>query len=233
MKKFIIFIVIIIILGLGVFIGYKMLDKDDNSLKKIFNKETYAEYKAGDRVIFGDTDWYVMYDSNKDSDYVTLINDGIMYLYDEDIVNVLDTIYEISDLRKYLENDYLKELGEDNFVEIHGYKVRLLNKDDMDSLIKYEYDEDNDEYKILECPDYICDLNWSYATMIDTNTNKEYVDAYNNVSDIEDLNDEYLLHLKYYNVNFDTKGFKLQSLVDDVTLFVRPVINVYKNSLEE
>ena len=62
---------------------------------------------------------------------------------------------------------------------------------------------------------------------------KEFVDVYNNVNDIEDLlYGDYTLHLKYYNVSSTYEKHMLVSLVDDATLFVRPVINVYKSSLK-
>ena len=233
MKKIIICIIILIIIGLGIIFGYKLLSKDNSDIKNIFSnsKDTYPKYKAGDLVEFNDSDWYVMYDSDEKSDYVTLINSGVMYLYDEKIINTLDTVYEISTLRNYLENEYLKELGEDNLVEVYGYKVRLLNKDDIEKLTQYEYNDELDEYKITDCPEYICDINWTYATMIDTKNDKDFVDVYYNINDIEDLNDEYTLHLNYYNMTLEDGNFKLQSLVDDATLFVKPIINVYKKSL--
>ena len=233
MKKIIICIIILIIIGLGIIFGYKLLSKDNSDIKNIFSnsKDTYLKYKAGDLVEFNDSDWYVMYDSDEKSDYVTLINSGVMYLYDEKIINTLDTVYEISNLRNYLENEYLKELGEDNLVEVYGYKIRLLNKDDIEKLTQYEYNDELDEYKITDCPEYICDINWTYATMIDTKNDKDFVDVYYNINDIEDLNDEYTLHLNYYNMTLEDGNFKLQSLVDDATLFVKPIINVYKKSL--
>ena len=43
---------------------------------------------------------------------------------------------------------------------------------------------------------------------------------------------DYTLHLKYYNVSSTYEKHMLVSLVDDATLFVRPVINVYKSSLK-
>ena len=68
--------------------------------------------------------------------------------------------------------------------------------------------------------------------MIDTNINKEFIDVYNNVSDIENIMfDDYTLHLRYYNLASTYNTYKLESLVSDASLFVRPVINVYKNNL--
>ena len=231
MKKKIILIIILIIIVVAIIVGINIFGKKDSPIKNIFNKETYSEYKSGDTITFKDQEWYVLYDSDKNSDYVTLISADILYLGDEGIEKVFNEVYEISSLNKYLTSTYLDNLGSDNFIEIHGYKVRLLNIDDINNLTKYTYDEENDEYIINECPEFLCLPNASFATMIDTK-NKEFVDTYTNVDDIEDpVSEDYILHLKYYNLQSTYETSKLQSLVNDTSLLVRPIVNVYKKSL--
>lgn len=237
MKRYIIIIVLLIILGLGVYVGIEYVGGEDVSIKKISNaKDTYEEYKVGDLVSFKDEEWYVMYDSDKDTDYVTLISSNILSLDELGIDTVVKGIYETSDINKYLKEEYAKELGEENLFEKNGYKVRLFNKEDLDFLIDSEsitYDEDNDEYIISECPEFVCLTNTFYATMIDTNDSVELYDVYYNVDDVEDMKyEDYTLHLKYYNITSTYDTYKVNSLVNDTTLFVRPVINVYKKSLE-
>lgn len=232
MKKKVIIIIVAIILIVGlIFVGFNIFNPKNETFKKIFHKETYAEYHKGDVINFKDQEWYVLYDSDKNTDYVTLLSADILYLADEGIENVFNEVYEISPLNKYLEGDYVKQLGSDNLVEIHGYKARLLNMDDLKNTVSYDYDEDEDEYTLTDCPDYICLPEVTYATMIDT-ADKEFVDVYTNVNDIEDpIFGDYTLHLKYYNLTSTFETAKLESLVDDASIIVRPVINVYKKSL--
>lgn len=233
MKKYIILVILLIILGCGIFVTCTVLDNDTPSIKKIFTKKEYKPYKAGYVVEFANERWYVLHDSNKDTEYVTLISSNIMYLDNEELSYVIGGIYETSAINNYLSNEYVKELGSKNFVEVNGYKARLFNQDDFNTLVDSVYNEETDSYDIQSCPEYICLTNTSFATMIDTNLEKEFVDVYNNVNDIEDLlYGDYTLHLKYYNVSSTYEKHMLVSLVDDATLFVRPVINVYKSSLK-
>lgn len=232
MKKYIILIILLIILGCGTFIVFNVLNDNNPTIKKMFNKEDYKEYESGDVVSFANERWYVLHDSSKEKEYVTLISSDIQYLDDEKLAYVSSGIYETSAINKYLSNDYIKELGSENFIEINGYKARLFNQDDFDKLIVAQYDEDEDSYILEKCPEFVCLTNTYYATMIDTNNDKEFVDVYNNIGDIEDLlYGDYTLHLRYYNISNTYDTHSLDSLVNDATLFVRPVINVYKSSL--
>lgn len=232
MKKYVILIIILLILIVGVFVGYNLINKEDTNINNIFETKKYDSYKSGDLVNFNNEKWYVMYDSSDDVNYVTLISSGVMVLEDEHLSTVISGIYETSKINEYLEKDYVKLLGEDKLIEINGYKARLFNQDDFENLIDAQYNETNDEYIINECPEFICLTNTFYATMIDTNINKEFIDVYNNVSDIENIMfDDYTLHLRYYNLASTYNTYKLESLVSDASLFVRPVINVYKNNL--
>lgn len=231
MKKTLVVCLVVIILTLGCYSFLSnIFSKEDNSNKKEKGQNRYAEYKAGDIVDFYDDSWYVMYDSDGKSDYVTLFSSKISFF--EEIPTVIDGIYETSDIKEYLENTLAEKYGKENLVEKNGYSIRLFNEDDMKELMEVEYDKSTDSYKILECPNYIC-LNYTFfATMIDTNRRFEQVDVYNKLSDV-DYDEEYLFHLKYYNVVGNDNEFKLESVVNDTTLFVIPVINVLKTSLIE
>lgn len=232
-KKKVICVILLIII-IAVSFTFIISSNNDSKIVKILKNKVYETYKSGDIVNFNDEKWYVMYDSDKNDDYITLISKDILYLEDSNLSLAIDGIYETSSINEYLKNDYTKSLGEEKLVEKNGYSVRLFNEDDFKNLVDATYNEKNDEYIINNCPEFICLTNTFYATMIDTNSNKEFIDVYNNVADIENLlYEDYVLHLKYYNLTSTYNTYKLNSLVDDATLFVRPVINVYKNNVSK
>lgn len=231
MKKTLVVCLVVVLLTWGCyFLLTNMFGDEETNERKEKGPTKYAEYKAGDIVDFYDDSWYVMYDSDEKTDYVTLFSSKISFF--EEIPTVIDGIYETSNIKEYLENTLAEKYGKANLVEKNGYSIRLFNEDDMKELLKVEYDKKTDSYEILECPNYIC-LNYTFfATMIDTNRRFEQVDVYNKLDDI-DYDEEYLFHLKYYNIVGNDNEFKLESVVDDTTLFVIPVINVLKTSLIE
>lgn len=228
MKKFFIALLLLLIVGVSVFVGYKLLD-EDNDGKVIKKNKVYDTYKSGDVVDFLGNNWYVLYDSSKKDNFVTLISSSIHY--SEEVPNVVEGIYETSDLNKFMEEELVKEYGKDNLVEMGGYLVRSFDSDDMRQLLDVKYHEDEDYYEITDCPDFICLNHAFYGTMVASDMNFEKVDVYNNISDIGD-EEEYEVHIDYYNLSGEENKFYLKSVVDDVTLFYRPVINVYKDSLD-
>lgn len=203
---------------------------EDSPLKIGKKKKTYEVYEKGDVVDFYDDSWFVLYDSDEEQEYVTLISSKINYFEEAPIV--IQGIYETSDINKYFKDVLTKEYGEDNLVEKNGYSVRLFDQDDMRQLLDVKYNEKDDSYTIIDCPDYICLNHTSFATMIDTDINYEATDVYNNVSDIGD-EEYYQLHVPYYHIVGKGNEYSLESIVDNTTMFVRPVINVYKESLIE
>jgi len=217
-KRSIILIVLLIMLVLGLVAFSKAFGKKDSSIKEIFKQEKYQAYKSGDLVSFNNQDWYVLHDSSENDNYVTLIYKGILYLEENGIAESDYNVYESSDLNKYLKEDFTNFLGEKNLREVNGYKVRLFNDDDL-KLLNVKYDDETDSYDITDCPDFICLTNVFYATMISTNSSVQGLDE--------------LEHLNYYNLSTTYDTYKLESLVEDSTLFVRPVVNVYKESINE
>ena len=217
MKRYIILIVLIVMLIIGLFTFNKVFNQKDSSIREIFKQEKYNTYKSGDLVSFNKQEWYVLHDSSEKDNYVTLIYKGILYLEENGIAESDFKVYESSDLNSYLKNDFSEFLGEKNLREVNGYKVRLFNDDDLKDL-SVKYDEETDSYEITDCPDFICLTNVFYATMISTK----------NVDGGDELE-----HLNYYNLSTTYDTYKLESLVEDTTLFVRPVVNVYKDSLDE
>ena len=183
MKRKIIGVILVILVVVGCFVILNLFS-DGDALKSITNKEVYDEYKAGDKVDFYDDSWFVLYDSDKYDDYVTLISSKIDYYVEAP--DAIEGIYETSDLKKYFDDYMTKEYGEENLVEKNGYKVRIFDEDDMRMLLDVEYDKKNDSYKINNCPDHICLNHTFFATMIDTDSDFEKVDVYNNISDIGD-----------------------------------------------
>jgi len=230
-KKIILLIILISILIIGIFFILPLFNGKEVTIKFVSSDEKeYREYNVGDVVFFNDGNWYVIRYSASDDDYVTLISDGILYLGDEGIDIALNGIYETSKLKEYLENKYIDNLGVDNLVEKNGYMVRLFNADDMKELLNVTYNEDDDSYEIIDCPTYICLTNTFYATMIDTDESYNREDVLSTWDADFDEDKEY--HLKYYNIFRTFDDSYLESVVDNTTLFVRPVINVKKDSLQ-
>ena len=229
MKKKIISVILVILVVIGCF-ALLNLFSDGETLRIINKDKKYDEYKAGDKVDFYDDSWFVLYDSGKNEEYVTLISSKIDYYVEAP--EVIDGIYETSELKKYFDEYLIKEYGEDNLVEKNGYKVRLFNEDDMRMLLDVKYNSKDDSYTINNCPDYICLNHTFFATMIDTDNSFEKTDVYNNKEDIGD-EEEYSLHMNYYYIVGEEDKYSLESVVNDTTMFVRPVINVYKESLIE
>lgn len=231
MKKKVVLLIVLLILLVGGFLVFLGI-KNGNHLTSIFVKKNFKEYKAGDTIVINDEDWYVLRNSSSKEDYVTLIFGNIYYYVD--VPYVLDEIYETSDLRKFLENDFTNEFLKDvKLVDKSGYKIRLLDMDDFNNVINYKYDSSSDTYDLGDCPFYLCLNNNVFATMIDTTGKGIGSDVKKSVSEIDDpLFDEYELHLKYYNVNSRDDKNVLESVTNDATLFIRPVINVSKEGLE-
>ncbi len=233
-KRYVLLTIFIIVFVFASFVAIKTFTKKGEGGIKIFNinKVTYKEYKQGDKLEFKDREWYVMYDSSSKDDYVTLISSDILFLGDEEITDAVMGIYETSDLNNYLKNTYAVELGVSNLVERNGYTVRLFNEDDMKSLLKVDYDNTFDSYKIEECPEFVCLTNAFYATMIDTK-GTQISSVYTNLDDFnESEQDEKKLQLKYYNITGTYETCIMNSVVEDSTLFVRPVINLKKDAIE-
>lgn len=229
MKKTLIISLLAIVFIIGaLFISFQF--SEDSPLKIGKKKKTYEVYEKGDVVDFYDDSWFVLYDSDENEEYVTLISSKISYF--EEAPTVIQGIYETSDINKYFKDVLTKEYGEDNLVEKNGYSVRLFDQDDMRQLLDVKYNEKDDSYTIIDCPNYICLNHTSFATMIDSDINYEATDVYNNVSDIGD-EEYYQLHIPYYHIVGVDNEYSLDSIVDNTVMFVRPVINVYKESLIE
>ena len=229
MKKTLIIGLLAIVFIIGaLFISFQF--SEDSPLKIGKKKKTYEVYEKGDVVDFYDDSWFVLYDSDENEEYVTLISSKISYF--EEAPTVIQGIYETSDINKYFKDVLTNEYGEDNLVEKNGYSVRLFDQDDMRQLLDVKYNEKDDSYTIIDCPNYICLNHTSFATMIDTDINYEATDVYNNVSDIGD-EEYYQLHVPYYHIVGVDNEYSLDSIVDNTAMFVRPVINVYKESLIE
>ena len=220
MKKRTIILIILVLVLLFSGFGFIVANKKgkDGKIHLFGSNKTYSSYKQGDIIDYRDGRWIVMYDSSTKDSYVTLFSTDIIYLGDDDITEALDGIYETSELNRYLKTKYIDSLGVDSLEEVNGYKVRLLNEDDLDNLTKYEYNENDDSYDVLDSNGFVCLTNAFYATMIDT--------------DDYEVNSEDKVHLKYYNAVGDYDNCRLESITDDTTLFVRPVINLKKDALE-
>ena len=224
-----ILVIIFVILFIVCLIVFTHISKKNGG---IFNRNySFKEYKVGDSVRLNNEEWYVIKDSSKKDNYVTLISSS--FYYSDENQFVLEEIYETSKLRKYLENDFINEHLEGiELVEKNGYKIRLLELEDFNNIVNYNYDKKEDIYKLEDCPFYFCLTGSRFGTMIDTNSKTEN-GVYDSVSEIKSLFENYKLHLKYYNVNSLNEDVILESVTEDAIMFIRPVINVNKDSIKE
>ena len=188
--------------------------------------------------------------SMKKEELELLSNKDIAYMIMEESTKKLNTADLFKKIIKLLElpestfeekiADYYTALSTDKrFILLSNGTWDLRNRQKSDKVLKVLPDEEEDEeeeeleenqededlddetdsYDITDCPDFICLTNVFYATMISTNSSVQGLDE--------------LEHLNYYNLSTTYDTYKLESLVEDSTLFVRPVVNVYKESINE
>ena len=168
----------------------------------------YMAYKVGNKITFAGSEWYVIEDSDKTQEYVTLLKDKILtheqlgdygyvehYECDEGDVeegyNGCTTVgeftrnidgmpyywsdtchnegaygytdwddsgcdemsgYKESKIKEALETVYMPTIGEENLVELDGYKIRLLNEAEMMNTFKYDLESFGDYYRDYLAP---------------------------------------------------------------------------------
>ena len=98
------------------------------------------EYLIGDKIKFNNEYWYVIENSSKEKDYVVVLKERILDKKMKLLESVDDNypysqtdtrFYEKSDIKTYLENDYINEIGINNLKEINGYKIRLITVEEL------------------------------------------------------------------------------------------------------
>ena len=223
---FILLVLIIIILSTLCILfasGIVSFNNINNKPSEDINQLNDKEYKLYDEVTLSDgSKWLVLEDSSKDSDYVTLIKKDYEAVTDtvyNEIVNQKVT-YQNSSLKKYLEA--MINTIPVTLKEIDGYKIRLLTVDDIYKIDKnWTYDEKNDTYMYNGSKTNISKFqNFTSLTMTETKCSEGKCASFYLWTTSEVLSGE------------DT--IESISSIDRWYLgipSIRPVINVYKNSL--
>ena len=116
--------------------------------------KTYKEYQKGDEIVLGDgTKYYVIADSGKSQDYVTIISQTELKVEEPDYTKISNDYYasngkvsyDNSSIKKFVESQ--KEKYPVEYKNVNGYDIRLITLDELLSLDKWELGE-NDTYKI-------------------------------------------------------------------------------------
>ncbi|MBQ9318829.1 MAG: hypothetical protein IJR82_04295 [Bacilli bacterium] len=224
--------------------------KDDNNNG---NDKIYDEYRIGDRVQYNGDVYYVISNSDKYSDFLVLLRDKPL---DKDDINKNSSIEYLSENGEYpfylsngcnssenmgqcnsnFDNSLVKELlnnwiqnFSDDLVSIDGYKVRLLNLDELLYIFNYQYSSIyGSDYSLFTFPKggiSFINIGKKYWTMASGyNSNSEIFTIYDNgymgLSN-KDVEDRYQGGWKTYESCFVFNSS-----------MVRPVINLKKDALK-
>ena len=170
----------------------------------------YESYKVGDKVNYNGDDYYVIKSSNKKSSFITLMRDEPLkyseiddkyfnqatddflflpfssddiYCMNEGNRSSCTYSYDETNIKTYVDNWAISKIGNNNLVEVDGYKARLMNLsdllnldygsyDDCDREIRYCHYNDNGNYSFkksgVSCNNGKC---YFYYNIEDSNTN--------------------------------------------------------------
>lgn len=157
MKK--IFVILLFaLLSLNVYLisTKKSTIKIRNIIKENVVIKTYTEYKIGDTIDINEEPWYVISNSNKEQDYVTLINLN----YNRTIKDCY-TKYDNLNEKKYFEGEYLNSLNVKT-KEVDGYKIRLIKLEEYENLVdltKKDIKDNTYNYKVKYKYGWVKDIN--------------------------------------------------------------------------
>ena len=216
MRKIAIFFLIILIsinIYLLVFkIGNKAIGL--NAIKEEIITEVklkvYKEYSIGDIVTIKDVDWRVIEDSNKNKDYVTLINLN----YNRKIKDCYNKYIHLNE-KNYLEGEYSNSLGKDILKVVDNYKIRLIKLEEYERLVTLTKKDINEiEYN------YTVKFNYDWVKDINTFTMTD-VDYYYDIEDNRDLCISWYIQSNIRQVFSRKNEF----------ISIQPVINVYKEKI--
>lgn len=197
--------------------------------------------KVGEEVSFHDMKWNLIRDEDPDSDYITVVSSEIIVpdsIYFEDDL-LFDTIryfsidklkYEDSGIKIYLEEELLKDLGEESLKEVDGHKIRLLTLADITAILPMEkHIDDNDiaYYKQSSSDDYswLVRNNTWFWTMEPAN------DDIVNIVYGESMAEQYI-HYSWY-VLTNENGLLLTSVGNHKDDGIKVVINLLKSAVTE
>ena len=190
----------------------------DNNDKYDENIKQYKEYQTNNEISLKDgSEWIVIKNSPKESDYVTLIAKDPKDITNSETYNLLykeifetKPNYNNSELKKYVES--LANNIPINLKEVDGYKIRLITVDEILELDNnWKYDEENDSYTYTG--NNYENIIFVGLTMTETKHKGRHIAFYSQTHDV--------MQKKYY--------------LSDYALGVpqiKPVINVYKREID-
>lgn len=219
-------ILCLLVVGLG---GYIIYDKisgsnniSDNNVNENddanSNQNTTKKYNVGDEITFNNEKWNVIKEYD---DYVVALKsttldelNGKPYYEcppeDDNGINCsmkMSNDYKDSVAKKYFEETYIKQLGQENLKEVNNYFIRLITIDEL---------------RELGCDSNTCDnapswllsnsMSWTMSEASETTTNA--------------------IKANVYAFGSDNKLSSLEILGVGSTMNVRPVINLLKSSIK-
>ena len=205
----------------------------------------YEKYDIGKEINYNNQKFYVIEESDDDTDYITLLkenpltneeldryNGGIQTSsYAAKVSYINERVYESSYMYPYDESnpkpiiDYWlnNEINSDDLVEVDGYKARLLNNSDMSSLgyeAEYEYQQNGPEV-ILKNIKFIPQQGSSKKSWLDYNGEKMLT--------------SFVYYFFFENTNYVYVYFpaedEFNSTYGTIYGIIRPVINIKKSVL--
>ena len=159
------------------------------------------EYIIGDQIEYQGSNWRVIKNSLPNEDYVTLLKEetSINMIYSTSSNNYSSN-YNVSEIKKYLEE--YNEARESDLKEVNGYKIRLININELMN---------------AGCTKKICSNSPYSSWLIGEH-------SYWTMTPEENSNDRVL--------EVSSSGIYSQSLPNNNSEYVRPVINLLKSAIE-
>ncbi len=204
-------------------------------------QEEEISYTVGEEVIFNEEEWYVL-NINEEEDYLTLVSkDEIIvdsiYFDDELLFDMVryftdeKEAYVDSALYIYIEEEVIPTMDEDSLVAVDGYKVRLLNLEDIQQVMELTTLVDDNGltyYQQASDGDYswLVPTNSWYWTMI------ECEDEVDNVVYGESSSEKYL-HFSWYIITNYNDCIEVTSIGTRTDDAIKLVANVVTSAVEK
>lgn len=162
-------------------------NEDNNDINELGNLDKKLKYKyiANDLVVYNNENYYVLYDSDINDDYVTLVKekpltvDEVKRYFNGEVVGTKETYHTKDDYGtvEYIEVSYsgadIKKIVKDWGNDVFGNSLkesRLLTTDDLVDYLYYNTDRPEPTYynyvSGTDTPDWVInDVNYSFWTM--------------------------------------------------------------------
>lgn len=196
-----------------------------------FEYNTYKEYKQGDEVVYKDTEFYVIEDSDKYSDYLYLLRKNPLdseqikkysnNTYDSDYGEVpfchnlncsisdksgCNNDYNNSILKNIIDNYISAELDSNDLISLDGYSGKLLSVNDLLSNENLNFYDNINDKELLNVPQFLLPQNDKDYWLLSSNPNSYLASI---------LSNKTIKNVNVYETNF-----------------VRPVIYLKKSALK-